>query len=403
MSHVDYTRPSRTLDHDQFAKSPYVGEHLRDHGRTKIGWVEIHYRPADTAPLYILRSMTTCVILRDNSPEACSQWNGFLRGLPKTSNFYQRFEWKAINEREFGHETFYLRIHDGNDTLGVLPLVFLKSRIFGRIICSMPFVNFGGTAAVSPAVETALVERACGITADVGADYLEIRTTRPSIAGLKTSEHKVSMTLTLDDDPERIWNAFKSKHRTSIRRVLKRNIRVVSGREDLLDTFYELMCLSWRFLGTPIFRKSYFKRILDTFGDDIRIFIAYHGTRPVATAFNGHFGTTVEGMWAGGLAEARILEANYALYWEMIRDACERGFHTYHLGRSTADTGSESFKKKWNADVTQLYWQYFLPRQGDLPQLNVHNPKFDLAIRTWRRLPLWVTKTAGPLISRSIP
>jgi FemAB-related protein (PEP-CTERM system-associated) len=344
----------------------------------------------------------SCVLLQESTAGDRARWNEFLQRAP-TANFYQRFEWKAINEQELGHDTYYLTLDSADGVQGVFPLVLIESRLFGRILCSMPFVNFGGPAALSEHAEAALIERSCSLAEQANADYLEIRTTHRSPGDLRVSEHKVSLTVRLADDPEKIWEAFKSKHRTNIRRVFKDDVRIVSGHAELLDIFYDLMCRSWRALGTPIFRKKYFKAILDAFEHDIRIFVAYHGRTPVATTFNGHFRDTVEGMWAGSTSEGRQLQVNYALYWEMIKDACERGFSTFHLGRSTVDTGGESFKKKWNAEATQLYWQYFLPRGGALPELNVDNPKFGLAIRAWQRMPLWLTRAIGPMISRSIP
>jgi FemAB-related protein (PEP-CTERM system-associated) len=342
------------------------------------------------------------ISLRGDNAENRARWNDFLANCP-TSNFYQRFEWKAINEQEFGHETFYLLLETDRMIQGAFPMVLVSSRLFGRILCSMPFVNFGGPVTNDTTTEEALLEEACNIAAKRNVDYLEIRSTRPLAGNLQSSEKKVSLTVKLGENADDIWNAFKSKHRTNIRRVYKDDVRVVSGHSELLDTFYEVMCRSWRALGTPIFSKRYFAAILAAFGDDIRIFVAYHGHIPVATTFNGHFKDTVEGMWAGSVPEGRRLQVNYVLYWEMIKDACERGFSQFHLGRSTIDTGGESFKKKWNAETTQLYWQYFMPSKGELPQLNVDNPKFRLAIQAWRQMPLWLTKTVGPLISRSIP
>ena len=38
-----------------------------------------------------------------------------------------------------------------------------------------------------------------------------------------------------------------------------------------------------------------------------------------------------------------------------------------------------------------------------MPQLNVDNPKYKLAIDIWRRLPLWVTRIVGPPLARVIP
>jgi predicted N-acyltransferase len=180
-------------------------------------------------------------------------------------------------------------------------------------------------------------------------------------------------------------------------------MRVESGGIELLDTFYSLMEESWRDLGTPLYRKSYFRRVLETFPKETIIFVAYHEGSPVATGLNGGSRDTFEGMWAAGSGAHRDLQANYVLYWEMIQHACRAGYSRYHLGRSTAGSGSESFKSRWMAEPKQLYWSYHLAGAEELPNLNPENPKYDLAIRIWRRLPMAITRVVGPRIARSIP
>ena len=331
-----------------------------------------------------------------------NQWDQFLDNHPDAS-FYQLSGWEKLNQECFGHKTFYLSLWHKNEITGVFPLVLLQSRLFGRILCSMPFVNFGGPCTNDTAALESLLETATQIAQQENADYLEIRATHILDSALPTATHKVSMTIDLDDDPDTLWNNFSSKHRTNIRRVYKNGITVKSGGIELLDTFYQLLAESWKSLGTPIYQKKYFQRVIEEFGDMIRIFVCYQGDTPIATAFNGNYKHTVEGMWAGGLAEARKLQPNYVLYWEMIKDACERGFQNFHLGRSTVDSGAEQFKKKWNAQQTQLYWQYFLNHNNEMPQLNVDNPKYKLAINLWRQMPTRVTTMLGPSIAKYIP
>jgi hypothetical protein len=87
----------------------------------------------------------------------------------------------------------------------------------------------------------------------------------------------------------------------------------------------------------------------------------------------------------------------------MIRYYCLNGMSQFHLGRSTAESGSEQFKKKWNASTKQLYWYFDVPNGRTRPELNVDNPKFRLAISIWRQLPLIVTRWLGPKLARAIP
>ena len=338
-----------------------------------------------------------------NSSEGREIWNNYLLAA-EDANFYQRFEWQQLNEAHFGHQTFSILSRDASGVNGVLPVVLISSRLFGKIFCSMPFVNFGGVCADSGEIEESLIKQAMELADQQRVDYLELRSIKSSRLGLQESRRKVSMSIELDEDYDKLWSAFKSKHRTNIRRVYKNDIRVVSGHAELLDDFYQVMSHSWRDLGTPFYRKSYFEKLLDLFSkDDIKIFVAYKGSRPICVALNGIYKQTVEGMWMGTIQEYRKLQPTYALYWEMIKDSCEIGCVDYHLGRSTADSSGEAFKKKWNAQLKQLYWQYYMPDNGEMPQLNVDNAKYKLAIDVWKKLPLSLVGVIGPLISKSIP
>lgn len=291
--------------------------------------------------------------------------------------------------------------HEGR-VRGVLPLVHLRSLLFGNVVTSMPFVNFGGPAALDEATERALVDAACRYAEERRCRYLEIRSTR-AFDGLRQTTEKVSMTIELKADPEAMMAAFTAKHRKNLRRAQENGVEVRSGGAELLDDFFQTLALSWKDLGTPLYRKAYFADLLRLFKDDVRIFVGYHGSRPVVTALNGHFGDTVEGMWAGADRRFQALSPNYVLYWEMIADCCRRGFRYFHLGRSTKDSGAMQFKARWLAEPKQLYWNYHLVTDEELPRLNPTNPKFALAIKTWRRLPHAVLRVIGPPIARLIP
>lgn len=330
------------------------------------------------------------------------EWNRFVQQCPRAS-LYHRAEWRQINERCFGHTTAYLAAVVGGRFVGVFPLVRLKSLLFGNIACSMPFVNFGGPCGESDEVEQALLDAAEAVADEWQVAYLEIRSQRHLGDRYPSSEHKVSMTVDLNPDPEVLWAAFKGDQRKDIRRAYKNGFTARFGPE-LIDDFYAVLSESWRDLGTPIYQPEFLKAVLGAFADSIRVCVVYSAEgEPVAGALDGHHNGTVEGMWLGMRNESRKRMVGYVLYWELIKDACEQGHHHFHLGRSTKDSGGEQFKKKWNAEPLQLYWQYVLRSRNDIPSLNVSNPKYQVAINAWRRLPLPMTQFIGPYIARSIP
>src|SRR5262245_61326107 len=100
-------------------------------------------------------------------------WNAFIEA--GNGSFYHRFEWRDINASSFGHRSAYLAALDGDRIVGVFPMVQVKSRLFGNIACSLPFVNYGGPAAVSADAEAALLAEAANVAAEWGVDYVEIR------------------------------------------------------------------------------------------------------------------------------------------------------------------------------------------------------------------------------------
>lgn len=336
------------------------------------------------------------------TPSHAPLWDDFVMRNASAS-FYHRFAWKAINETCFGHSAFFLLARDGDDVRGIFPIVLVRSRIFGKILCSMPFVNLGGPCADGAEAENALMDEAKSILKRTRAKFLEVRSRTRLNTELPASEHKVSMTLDLVEDSEQIWKSFTSKHRNNIRRAYGHGFTTQVGGVELLDPCYDMLQESWRRLGTPLYAKSYFQEVATAFADSIAIFVLLHDGKPVGTAFNGHHRQTVEGMWAGTATEYTGSDCNYVLYWDMIKHYCAAGFGRFHLGRSTVNSGAEAFKKKWLANSAQLFWHHIPGSSGKVPQLNVNNPKFQLAIKTWRHLPLAVTRRIGPVISKGIP
>lgn len=331
-----------------------------------------------------------------------NSWENFVNTHPDAT-FYHRIGWKEVMEKSFGHKTYYLMAFRNNDVSGILPIVHVKSILFGSILCSMPFLNLGGICASDGETERALLKSTSEISRELKADYLELRHAHQSITEVPRKTHKVSMTIELNSDSEVLWKNFTTKHRTAIRRAAKNELEVIHGKDNLLPSFFSILTQGWKELGTPLYSYSFFENILNIFHDTIEIFLIMHDGKPVAGAFNGLFRDTVEGMWAASPRQYIKLQANYVLYWEMIRHACLNGFKWYHLGRSSTDSGGTFYKEKWNAFPKQLYWEYVLNKKKSIPELNVNNPKYKLAIQAWRKLPHVFTAKIGPCLAKSIP
>jgi FemAB-related protein (PEP-CTERM system-associated) len=266
----------------------------------------------------------------------------------------------------------------------------------------MPYFNYGGAVANDPQTEAQLMEAACREAARLGSSHVEFR---DDIArdGYPAREDKVNMILALPEDHESLWQAFTAKLRAQVRRPEREHPDVRHGGKEYLDDFYTVFARNMRDLGTPVYGLNFFRNILQRFPGHCHIMVVYHQNRPVAAGFLTGYRDMLEIPWASSLRSVNHLSMNMLLYWHAIRFAIDGGFRYFDFGRSGRNTGTYRFKRQWGAMPKPLYWHYWLREGGELPALNPANPRYALAIRTWKRLPLAVTRWLGPRIVRNLP
>lgn len=330
-------------------------------------------------------------------------WDAFLETRSETT-LYHRSPWRRLIEDQFGQQAFYLYAAGAaGDVQGVLPLVRLKSRLFGDYMVSMPYVNYGGAIGLTPDIETALMQEACRLGESLGVSHIEFRDTLQRAEGWTMRTDKVVMLLDLPGTPEALWDGFTPKLRAQIRRPQREQTEVVHGGLELLPQFYQVFARNMRDLGTPVYGDGFFAAILKVFPASAKITVVHHAHQPVAAAFTLGHRERLEIPWASSLREYNQLGVNMLLYWEVLRRAIEDGYRSFDFGRSSMDSGTFRFKKQWGAQPQQLYWHYWLAAGQPLPQLTPSSPKYQLAIRTWKRLPLSVANWLGPHIVKNLP
>ena len=329
-------------------------------------------------------------------------WNRYVDSNPAAS-IYHRSEWKALIHSVFGHDCYYFYAHNNNaEIVGVLPLVRLKSRLFGDFIISMPYFNYGGPIANSLSIEQKLIQAANNQAKNLGVNHVEYR---DDIAReeLVVRTEKVNMILSLPDTHDNLFNTFTSKLRSQIKRSQREGTQVSFGGKECLDDFYTVFARNMRDLGTPVYGKSFFNEILQSFAEHSKIIVIRIGNRPVAAAFLLGYKDTLEIPWASTIKDVNHLSINMLLYWEILKFAIENRYRYFDFGRSSKDSGTFRFKQQWGAQPKQLYWHYWLAEDVELPKLNPDNPKYALAISVWKRVPIFITKRLGPLIVRNLP
>ena len=341
-------------------------------------------------------------ILGRTDPEIRA-WDTYVLRSP-LSNGYHLSGWRRVIEEAFGHRTYYFLVQGPEGTVqGVAPLVLLASRGFGRFLVSLPFVNYGGLTAESHEVRLRLEERIIEQARAVNADHVELRHEEVTDTSMVSTERKVSMRLALPNSYEKLLQGFPSKLRSQVRRAQKEGMTVRVGGHDCLDEFYAVFSRCMRDLGTPVYAKEFFGKILQVFPKETRICVVSHDETPVAAGFLYGFRSSLEIPWAASDKRFNKLAPNMLLYGTVLEYACQQGFQVFDFGRSTPDSGTYRFKAQWGAQPKQLHWYYWMKDGNPVPQLNPQNPKYALAIRLWQKLPLVVANFLGPHIVKHLP
>lgn len=364
--------------------------------------------PATTKLCSVDRSVETRILsgaeLRSSRDRLCRFWDDSgVSGLAGHPDWLETLA-AGLGHRGYAIEATRARQPSGSQTVGLLPLAYLHTRLFGRFLVSLPYINSSGVIAGDPAAARALIDRAVELADELDVRYLELRhetpIEHPSFNG--QLDCKVHMRLTLPGTSVALWNALKAKVRNQLRKAQQQSLTVHWGAHDLLPEFYRVFARNMRDLGTPVYGRRLFVAMLERFANNAEIAVVRRKKSAVAAAIILHGRNVTETPSASSLREHNGTNANMLLYWSLLERAISRGQGTFDFGRSTRESNTYRFKKQWGAEPQGATWQYYL-RRGTAGDLRPESGKYRAMIRGWQRLPVGLTRLIGPAIVRGIP
>ncbi len=328
------------------------------------------------------------------------RWDVFVETCDEAT-FFHRAGWRTVIERSFGHKTHYLFAERDGMIVGVLPLVEIKSALFGHAFISNAFSVCGGPACLDEAARAALDAKAEDLFRKSGATYLEYRCPARLKHGWHTrNDLYASFAAPLATKEDENLKQIPRKQRAVVRKAIESPL--TWQIEKSVDNLYRLYAVSVRNLGTPVFGKRYFRNLMDVFGDDIDVLTVSTNGEPVASVMNFYFKGRVMPFYTGSLPTARKLGANDLMYWRLMRHAVGRECNVFDFGRSKIGTGPYDFKRNWGFEPKPIAHQYLTKPGVEMPNVNPTNPKYQRLIAAWKKLPLPVANFIGPIIVRNI-
>ena len=164
---------------------------------------------------------------------------------------------------------------------------------------------------------------------------------------------------------EEVMADFHQKWRYNIRLAARKVVEVRICFKEMVPAFSKIMVETGvrdNFATRP---PEYFSSMLDNFGDDCRLYMAFYEGEPIAGTLAIHYGDKVWYLYGASSNEHRNLMPNYLLQWRMIQWAIQCHCRIYDFRGVSGDISEDNphyglyrFKKGFGGDFTEFVGEY---------------------------------------------
>jgi FemAB-related protein (PEP-CTERM system-associated) len=324
-------------------------------------------------------------------------WDEFVYDSP-SATISHLYSWRRIISESYGHNSYNLTAWRDGKISGVLPLIQVKSRLFGNTISSMPFQDYGGIVAQDMDSAQTLLDKALLLKDELGAQSLEFRQRdAQNFNGGKLRQDKFTLILDISSGSENLWKSFSPKVRNQIRKAQKSGLATQVGGPELLEEFYRPFAVNMRDLGSPVHHPVFFKKVFSEFGNNAKVLLIRDSNQTIGGLIALFYKDSIVVPWASCFRQYFSKCPNNLLYWDAIQYACARGCKFFDFGRSSIDSGTYNFKLQWGANPVALHWQIFSKNIYSIP---TESSTLQIASAAWKHIPVFLANSLGPHIRK---
>jgi CelD/BcsL family acetyltransferase involved in cellulose biosynthesis len=343
-------------------------------------------------------------------PLTDTRWNSFVQKHPRASIFHTN-AWVNALHQTYGYKPVaYTTTPGGKDLTNGVIFCHVDSWLTGKRLVSLPFSDHCELLADDEQdlqLVAAELERQ---TRDGHCQYVELRPIRPlnlSTSLFRSTEtyhfHQLNLTADLD-------TIFRNFHKDSIQRKIRRAEREgLDYREgsptEHLDRFYRLFTITRQRHQVPPQPLNWFRNLIDNFGDDLKIRMAFKKGLPVASILTIRHKDTL--VYKYGCSDVRYnsLGGMHLLFWNSIQEAKNAGLTVFDFGRcDSQQMGLITFKRRWGAAESILTYS----RYASADNSSVHFPpdessfRMRLAKQVFTRIPARCLPLIGSLLYKHV-
>ena len=359
--------------------------------------------------------MVEVIFASDNDTD---EWNEFVENT-SLGSLYHMWEWGETLSSICGYRRYYLSAVQQERMVGILPLIHVKSILFGNRLISLPFCEYGGPLVVSDGgaqekkrVMKALVNDANKLARTLGVGYVEMRKPVTEDAeeimnahGYTRLRRYVTFRLDLTKDPDGLWANMHKSTRKAIRKALRNEVTTEKVEEEAqLRAFYMLYLRDMKRHGSPPHEYALFKKLFDSFQEDSRM-------RVLLAKYRGHFiggrivfcdGRTVFCWNSVSDVKYRNLNPGNLLLWETIEWGLKNSYQFLEMGRTRKGTTVYDYKKGWGGQEVSLneYIYFIDSNQRELP--DPAQTTYRCLAGVWSWVPIGLAEKIGPKVLSGI-
>ena len=288
-------------------------------------------------------------------------WNEWVLEHEAASIFHT-VEWARVLTECYRYPVHYGVLKEGQQVVGLLPMMEVASFVTGRRGVSLPFSDECASLLSKGVSLESLVEPMRVLGRERGWEYLELRGEAGSVPGAaRSDEHRVHY-LSLEGSEEAQVKRLGDSHRRNIQKARKAGVEIQRLQtREAMDAYYALHCLTRQRQGVPPQSRHFFHAVHECViarGHGFVLLARFQG-QWIAGAVYLHFGPKALYKFGGSNLAFQQLRANNLLMWEAIRHRREAGLKELSFGRTDpSNLGLLQFKRGWGAnELTLAYYR----------------------------------------------
>lgn len=358
-----------------------------------------------TAPVARIRTddrPRSCDVVRVRAEDTAT-WDAYVHGHAEGTLFHTT-SWRNAVCDSFPHEPIYLMAMRDGDPSGILPLFFVRSRLAGRMLVSVPYGVGGGILATNDDAVSALASAAQSLAEQRNCRVIDLRSAHASIDGWTRVDTHAGFARALPDRIEDVLEWLPRKARAAARNARDKYHLTVSYDDQHLAAVWRLYSISMRRLGSITYPYRFFQRLIQYTPNGHWVALVHREGRPIAGLVTFLHRDRVMPYFFGSTAEARACSAANFIYFSVMQRGVAAGYRVFDFGRSRCgNSGSYDFKRFNGFEPIPLGYQCYVPSGETPPSLSPSAARYRLARRIWKHLPLTITQFASARLAAHIP